>query len=73
MSKNDGLWVFVAVTMANVLGLMVDYMLMRLSVPTVTEIAKRNPWVAALILVANSAGGIGLAYHLLLKNGDDGK
>jgi hypothetical protein len=73
MSKYDGLWLFVAVTAVNVVGLLVDYMLMRLSVSTVTQFCQRNPWFGLILCVYNAIGGIGLAYHLFLTNGEPKK
>lgn len=69
MTRNDGLWLFIAVACLNIVGLSVDYGLLRNGIPTVTEFCRRNIWAAALILAVNGAGTIGLAVHLLRRNG----
>lgn len=69
MTRNDGLWMFIAVSCLNIIGLSVDYGLVRCGLPTVTEFCRRNLWAAAMLLAFNGAGLIGLAVHLLRPNG----
>jgi hypothetical protein len=69
MTRNDGLWLFIAVSSLNIVGLVVDYGLLRCNLPTVTEFCRRNIWAGALILCTNGAGTVGLAIHLLRRNG----
>lgn len=69
MNQNDGLWVFVSVVACNVLGLLFDMLLQKTGFPMVTDIARRNPIVASLIVSVNALGVAGLAYHFWAKNG----
>jgi hypothetical protein len=69
MTRNDGLWIFIAVACLNIIGLSVDYGLLKCNLPTVTEFCRRNIWGAAVILIVNAAGTIGLAIHLLRRDG----
>lgn len=69
MTRNDGLWIFVAVVAGNVAGLLVDYLLMRGDLPMVTDIAQRNRWFAILLIVVQLIGVAGLAYHFFGRNG----
>lgn len=69
MTRNDGLWIFIAVVIVDAHGLLVDLLLWYLDLATVTEFARRNFWAAMLILVFNSAGLFGLAVHLVGNGG----
>jgi hypothetical protein len=65
MTRDDGLWLFVAATVTRIGGLTFDYALIRCGYPTITDFARRHDWAALAILVFELAGYIGLAYHLL--------
>lgn len=64
MSRNDGLWIFIAVVALDVHGLLCDLLLWYWSLTTVTEFARRNVWAAAVIVGVNAAGVVGLGFHL---------
>lgn len=70
MSRNDGLWIFVAVVGLNVIGLLTDYVLLQCGLVTVTEFARRNAWAGAIICVLQAIGSTGLAFHFFRTNGE---
>lgn len=58
-----GLITFMIVTSINLGGLSLDAALFSSKLTTVTELARRNPWIASLIVLLNIIGTIGLAIH----------
>ena len=58
-----GLLVFVAVVCLNVAGLGLDLALEKSGVDTITSFARRNQWVACIVLLVNVAGLVGLMVH----------
>jgi hypothetical protein len=64
MSRSDGLWIFIGVTLLRVNVLLVDLLLTKVNLPTVTEFARRNPWFAYVSLCIEAIGLFGLAVHL---------
>lgn len=67
MTRNDGLWIFVATVFLNCNGLCVDLLLWHLEVSTVTDYSRRNVWAAGLIVAVNVAGLVGLCVHLFSR------
>lgn len=64
MTRDDGLWIFAAVTLLRVNALVVDFALLKLHLPTITEYARRNTWLTFVILGLEAIGLFGLAVHL---------
>lgn len=65
-----GLIIFAACVSINAAGLALDGALSAQSLPTITDVARRNPWVATIIILANVAGLVGLCLHFFeFRNG----
>lgn len=62
-SQTIGLIAFCVVVALNVLGLAVDAALREHGVETISDFARRNQWLAALIILINLAGCAGLILH----------
>lgn len=58
-----GLILFASSVALNVMGLAIDATLHETGVQTVTDFARRNQWLAALIILTNIVGLLGLAMH----------
>jgi hypothetical protein len=58
-----GVVIFGAMVGINAAGLALDAALFVQGLPTVSDVARRNPWLAALIIGANACGLAGLALH----------
>lgn len=63
--STSGLAVFIAVVVLCVLGLLVDWLLKRTGLPTITATAQTYPPLAYLILLVWMFGGMGLADHFV--------
>lgn len=64
-----GLILFASTVALNVAGLAIDAALAEHGVQTISDFARRNQWLAALIIIANIVGVLGLAMHF--SNGRD--
>lgn len=69
MTRDDGLWIFVAVVAGDVIGLLFDLLLMKSGLPMVTDVAKRNLPLAIAIVGLQCLLVAGLAYHFWSPNG----
>lgn len=58
-----GLVLFASVVALNVAGLAIDAALAEHGIGTVSDFARRNQWLAALIIIVNIVGVLGLAMH----------
>ena len=58
-----GLLIFGLVVSLNTVGLTLDASLALNNLPTVTDWARVNPWIATAILAINATGLVGLAIH----------
>lgn len=66
-----GLVVFVVVVVLNVVGLLVDFILILLGMTTITEVVCcRAWWLGAVIIAVQVVGVVGLAYHFHLGSKD---
>jgi hypothetical protein len=59
-----GLLLFSIVTGLNAFGLGLDYVLTQAKLPTVSEWARANQWIAAIIMILQCVAVFGLAVHL---------
>lgn len=69
MSRDDGLWIFLAATILRINGLLVDLALTKFHYPTITDFCRRNAWAGWIIIVIEVIGLIGLAIHFSPKEG----
>lgn len=69
MNREDGLWIFCAVVACNVVGLVADYILAKIGIAMVSEVARRNVFVALAIVSHNALGLVGICFHLWGKTG----
>jgi len=72
IDADDGLWLFITVTVASVAGLVYDAILWQYGYTTITAFCRRHFWAAAMIVTWNASGLFGLAVHLTAKNGKGG-
>ena len=68
-TQSVGLLIFLIVQALNLAGVSLDFALVEHGLPTVTEFGRRNPWLAAIIIIINIVGLVGLAMHF--SNGRD--
>ena len=66
-----GLIVFSIVIGLNAAGLGLDAALFQQGFPTITDIARRNPWLTTIIILVNALGLVGLVVHLSNGQLDD--
>jgi hypothetical protein len=62
--QSAGLLAFVLSLGLNVLGIGLDFVLIQVGWPTVSDFARANGWATVLILSINLAGLVGLTLHL---------
>ena len=62
-SQTLGLILFASTVALNVAGLAIDAALREHGIETITDFARRNQWLAALIIIGNIVGLLGLAMH----------
>ncbi len=58
-----GLIIFIAVLVIDLIGLLIDKVLVWESYPTITRIVQNHWWVGALILLLQVIGFFGLMFH----------
>lgn len=64
MSKDDALWVYVAILLLQINGVVVDAFLYYLGQTTITQFCGRNPWMTVVIIGLIAIGMFGLGIHL---------
>jgi hypothetical protein len=62
--SSQALTVFVTVQGLNVAGLLVDYLLMKSGLPTISEVSVEHPIVGVTILLFESLSPVSLGLHL---------
>jgi len=68
--QKTGLILFVSVCFLNVAGLSLDAVLASIGAKTVTDFARKNQWLAAIVILINAIGLIGLVLHFADVNGE---
>jgi len=68
--QSIALLVFVTTVGLNVFGLGIDAALHEVQWRTISEFARKNQWLAAIIIAINGVGIIALAVHLSNLNGE---
>ena len=63
--SNQALSVFVVCQIVNISSLLADYLLMKINLPTITEIAVKYPICGSLILMFECIFPISLGLHIL--------